>query len=942
MIVASLSGGRAMAQSVDLGSEFVVFVDSANVAIPDIEPTLTEDPDDASNPVLRMDFASWASVAMAFDEALGADLSAMVSSEPGQTTSMFIRLRVDTDFQGRGDCTDSGSSCLSLSLFDSFSGPQDRESIDSGAGDAAMRLKWFIPDSLRDGAWHDLEIPLPPTTLAALENARTQGALTGLQSGWHYTGAWAGGYGIGCCGSQFPTSQDSLWREFDWSRVSRLGVQFDFSDADAGSVHIDDWYFGTPFTDVSDYGQAQPVMPSAVSPADGEVDTPSTVTLRWQGRVGAPHEVQVSGSSDFVTLDRSATVASDSLRIESLQANGVYYWRVRAIGRSENSTWTTPRMFTVGGVSVPQLADPAEDATGVSLEPRFVWSSVAGAISYRFQLAADTQFDNVIADEAGIPEAALDGIQLQAGTTYVWRVRAESVQGAGDWSAPGTFTTVEIAPGVPVPLRPAPGSLDEPTSTLLEWSAGDRAATYQLQVSATGDYSAPQTDVEIAATEYQVSGLVRGSTYSWRVRARNTGGVSDWATSWFETEMDPPAATRPNRPQDGAVEMPLTLMLGWNVVDGASRYRVQIAHSVSFDNPVVDTVQVGADSVEVAGLRPFRVHFWRVQAANRGGESAWSDIHTFRTSLNQAPVAVADTAQGPEDVPLDISVLANDVDVDLDPLTIVAHTAPVNGYAYVASPGVIRYVPFENWSGVDSLRYTMEDGRGGVGEADVRVTITPVNDPPAGPEIILPRAGSVLNVEGDPGRMLRVLWNPVDDVEGDTVTYRWEMAPSTAFATTISRQATTAFQAEVSFGELAQTLDLWGLGTASTGTVYHRVVASDGEAETPGNPLTMPVIRGAVTDVESAADLPEEVSLDAVYPNPTSTGVNLDLALPSTATVSVVLVDALGRTVQQSDQVLNAGRETLRLSVLRLPAGVYLVSVVVDGSRFTRTILVTR
>lgn len=929
----------AAAQVVDVGQEFVVFIDSTNTIIPDVEPTVVADPDDPGNPVVRMDYRPWASVAMAFDEAVGGDLSAMVSTDPASTTSLFVRLRIDSEFQGRGDCLDSGSSCLSISLFDSFSGPQDRESIHTGAGDAAMRLKWFVPDSLRDGQWHNLEIPLPPPTLASLEAARAAGTLSPAQTGWHYTGAWAGSYGIGCCGSLFETSQDSLWREFDWGRVARIGVQFDFNDTEEGSVYFDDWYFGTPGTDVSDWGLAQPVLPVALGPSDGEQDVPAATTLRWSGRAGAPHEVQVSRAEDFTTLDREATVATDSLLLEALTANATYYWRVRAVGRSTNSAWTPAWRFTVASVSVPLPEEPADGAIGVALTPSFSWEAVAGAISYRWQLATDQQFANPLLDEAGIPEPSFVSDQLDPGGAYHWRVRAESVQGAGDWSPASTFTTVEVSPEAPRALGPVPGSLDVSTDPVLSWGASARAATYELQLSTSTDFTAPLINTEVASTSYQVWGLSRGGTYSWRVRARNTGGTSPWATAQFQTEMDPPAQTRPSRPVDGAVETPLTLVLGWEAVPGAAHYRVQIAHSVSFDSPVVDTVSVGADSLQVGPLRPFRVHFWRVQAGNRAGISRWSDIHTFRTSLNQAPDAVEDRASGPEDVPLDVAVLSNDSDPDADPLRIISHTEPTNGYAYLASPGIIRYVPFQNWAGSDSLRYTADDRRGGTSEANVYVEITPVNDPPGAPSIVLPRAGSVLNVEGDPGRLLRVLWNPVDDVEGDSVTYRWEMAPTETFSTSITRPPVTPFQTEISFGELAGVLDSWGL---SAGTVYHRVVASDGTAETPGDALTVPVLRGTITSIEDYGALPEQADIEAFYPNPAASVVNLTLALPASSQVSVTVSDALGRLVQTSSRLFEAGRSTLPIRTAELPAGVYLVAVEAAGRRFTRTVLVTR
>ncbi len=929
----------AMAQVPDLGTEFVLFVDSTNGLIPDVETEVVADPDDSTNPVLRLDYANWASVALAFNEAEGADMSAMVSTDPAATQTLNVRMRIDAELQGRGVCED-GVYCLSLTLFDSFSGPYDRASIQSGAGDAAMRLKWFIPDSLRDGAWHDLQIPLPPTTLAALEDARAAGSLTAEQAGWHYTGAWAATYGIGCCGSQFPTSQDSLWREFDWARVARLSVQFDFSDGGAGSVYLDDWYIGGPTTDLSALGVAQPVKPTPVFPDDGADELPASFAFRWSGRPGAPHQLQVSGDPDFATVDRTLTADGESAQVEALAANEMYYWRVRAVGHASTSDWTPARSFRIAGISVPVAELPEDGAVGVDAQPTFTWQAVDGAISYRWQLSEESDFTNLISDEAGIPGTSIVGPSLDFGASYYWRVRAESVRGAGAWSPARSFQTVEVAPQPPTGLLPASGSLDLPTDLTLTWSASAGAATYQVQVSSTTDFSSPQTDVEVAATQYVLSGLVRGGTYRWRVRAINTGGPSGWAGSSFSTEMDPPLATRPSRPSDGAIEAPLTLTLGWDPVETASLYRIQISHSVSFDRPVVDTTSVGADSIRVGSLRPYRVHFWRVQAVNRGGESPWSDIHTFRTSLNQTPVALDDSVIGPEDVPLDVAALANDSDPDQDPLQISAHTSPVNGYAYVSSPGTIRYVPFENWSGSDSLRYSLDDGRGGLAEAWIHVEIVPVNDPPGAPTILLPSPGSVLNVQGDPARLFRVLWNPTVDVEGEAVTYRWEMSPSALFTTPLSVVTGDATTVEVTFGEIAAALTGWGFQAPETGSVYHRVVATDGAAETPGDTMTLPVIRGTMTASETETDLPTEAALEGLFPNPASQEVTLRLALPATETVQTRLVDTLGREILVRSQTLDAGRHSINLRTQGLPGGLYLVVIDTADRRLTRRLLV--
>ena len=544
-----------------LGTEFAIFVDSTSALFPENEGEVVADPDDPENPVLMLPYANWASVAVAFDEKIGADFSAMVSEDPTQTQTLHLRMLVDASFEDRGPCTAVGSNCLSLSFFDAFGGPQDPASIDAGLGNPPMRLKWFIPDSLRDGVWHDLAIPLPPTTFDALEDARAAGSLTPLQARWHYTGAWAESYGIGCCGSALPTTQDSLWQEFEWDAVSRIGIQYDFADGLGGAVWVDDFYVGDRYTDVSNLGTPALIHPTLSSPENQAEDIPATVTLRWSGRRGAAHDVQVSRDFTFATVDRDFSVQADTAVVEALAAYTTYHWRVRATGRGDATEWSTRRSFTIGGIGAPSPLEPAQAAVGVDLNTPFRWNDVTGGLSYRLQVATDTSFALPEYDEAGIPAASFSGLSFSYATRYYWRVRAESIQGPGDWSTVAWFDTIELAPGPPSDLDPADQAVDVETDATLYWLAGPGARYYDLVLE--DDQGNMVLEDTTRATSYYVSGLDRGGTYSWRVRSVNTGGVSAWRTGQFYTVMDPPGASMPMAPPDGMVDVDLSVVLRW-------------------------------------------------------------------------------------------------------------------------------------------------------------------------------------------------------------------------------------------------------------------------------------------------------------------------------------------------------------------------------------------
>ncbi|MBK9121839.1 MAG: tandem-95 repeat protein [Chloroflexi bacterium] len=102
--------------------------------------------------------------------------------------------------------------------------------------------------------------------------------------------------------------------------------------------------------------------------------------------------------------------------------------------------------------------------------------------------------------------------------------------------------------------------------------------------------------------------------------------------------------------------------------------------------------------------------------------------------VNDAPVAVDDTFATEEDVELIVDaltgVLANDGDVDLDPLTAVLVTDVTNGTLLLALDGSFTYTPNTGFNGSDSFTYNANDSLLDSNIATVTINVGAVNDPP--------------------------------------------------------------------------------------------------------------------------------------------------------------------------------------------------------------------
>jgi hypothetical protein len=93
------------------------------------------------------------------------------------------------------------------------------------------------------------------------------------------------------------------------------------------------------------------------------------------------------------------------------------------------------------------------------------------------------------------------------------------------------------------------------------------------------------------------------------------------------------------------------------------------------------------------------------------------------TPVNDAPVAVNDTATTLAEVAVTVNVRANDTDIDSPTLTVTAVTQGAHGSVSISSEVGVTYTPAAGWVGPDAFTYTISDGSGGTATATVNVTV---------------------------------------------------------------------------------------------------------------------------------------------------------------------------------------------------------------------------
>ncbi len=285
--------------------------------------------------------------------------------------------------------------------------------------------------------------------------------------------------------------------------------------------------------------------------------------------------------------------------------------------------------------AVPVLQTPANGSAGIVPQQFLRWMRAANAASYRVQCARDTSFA-VLNANLVVSDTLLALPDLESGVTFHWRVRSINTRGSSSWSEVWHFTTL-AAPGQAIQIAPSNCSIDQSTSLQLIWHDAPFATDYRVQIARDSGFSSILTNVIVADTAYQCSGLDSGATYFWRIQSINPAAEALWSSVWNFTTLRIPGSPCLIAPANQVVNQPLSLVLVWTRSTSAISYRVQLSTDSLFSSLILNTGT--SDSArEISGLSNSTRYFWRVNASNTHGVSPWSNRQCF-TTIGSCPTA---------------------------------------------------------------------------------------------------------------------------------------------------------------------------------------------------------------------------------------------------------------------------------------------------------------
>lgn len=299
------------------------------------------------------------------------------------------------------------------------------------------------------------------------------------------------------------------------------------------------------------------VGPELASPADGEV-VANDVTLTWGSELAAVRRPEAAAGSALTTpgtmeaksyvvqtaLDPGFATGVESRPVDqttltsvlSTYAEGIVYWRVRALDGGGNTTvWSAARSF-VKRSPVPELLTPA-DGAALGQDYTLAWEPLDFAASYDVEVyagptrvATANTVHSSWAPSTPFP-ASVDG--------YTWRVRRVDADGRkGDWSQTRTFWFAGFPPSQ---ASPAPSAVMPPSGGRFTWVSDARATSYRFERRKPGSTDLAES-VVTRATAWSPTATLAAGTAQWRVVALDTESKPLGSSPWRDfVVVDPPA-----------------------------------------------------------------------------------------------------------------------------------------------------------------------------------------------------------------------------------------------------------------------------------------------------------------------------------------------------------------------------------------------------------------
>ncbi|WP_199737264.1 MULTISPECIES: hypothetical protein [Micromonospora] len=315
-----------------------------------------------------------------------------------------------------------------------------------------------------------------------------------------------------------------------------------------------EYRWGTRAAGLRDQGMSRPlvlrVAPKAptgltATPAPGSATALPAIALAWTGNGSRPpatsHLLQRATDAGFTTGLTEITVAATATRYtDATVTPGVtYHYRIRAENAVSCSAWSNSIPAAVRLTSPAKLIAVVPPAAPLRVALR--WANRSFATGVDVQRATNPTFTSGPGTTAiTVGDAHVDAA-VAPETTYYYRVRTTYLGAASPWSTVATVTTPPrpAAPTAVGATATAPGP--DTATVVLSWGAGTSTGPgsgFVVQRATDPGFTRGVESFTVTGRGFTNTGLARGSTYHYRIRAYNVVGTSAWTVPVAVTTPD--------------------------------------------------------------------------------------------------------------------------------------------------------------------------------------------------------------------------------------------------------------------------------------------------------------------------------------------------------------------------------------------------------------------
>ena len=389
-----------------------------------------------------------------------------------------------------------------------------------------------------------------------------------------------------------------------------------------------------------------PTPPKAPSTLSATALSDSSVELKWKDNASNETGFQVYHRVGSGSWSRIITTGSNttSFTHTGLSAATVYGYRVRARNSAGVSSYSKEASVKTPGASSPSRPQAPSNLIATVLSSSSIqlkWKDNASNET-GFQVyhrVGSGSWSRIITTGSNTTSFTHTG--LSAATVYGYRVRARNSAGVSSYSKEASVKT----PDTSSPSRPqAPSNLTatvlSSSSIQLKWkdNASNETGFQIYRRVDSGSWSRIITTGS-NITSFAHTGLSAGTVYGYRVRSRNSAGVSSYSNEVSAQTPGQSSPTSPHAPSGltATVLSPASIELKWEI-DPSNKTGFKIYRKIGSGSwKYLKWVGAYVTTFKNTGLSAGTLYTYRMLADNAADKSSFSNEVSAQTPGESSP-----------------------------------------------------------------------------------------------------------------------------------------------------------------------------------------------------------------------------------------------------------------------------------------------------------------